>query len=119
VGTAVVGRDDFDILAVPASVRLLVLDPRIWKVDLVIEVWQVVFIRPFTNLVSGPIGMSVVVVAVPVTLVQPALVVAFELVVEDDAVDAGAALEEPRLGLFIGSVDLEVVLQFPLAREAA
>jgi hypothetical protein len=64
------------------------------------------------------IGVAVVVVVVLVAFVQPALVLALELVVQHDPLDVGAALEEPRLGLFEGTIDLQVMLQFALARQA-
>jgi hypothetical protein len=51
-------------------------------------------------------------------LVQPALVLTLEFVVEDDALDVGAALEQARLRLFVGAIDVEVVLQLALARQA-
>ena len=37
---------------------------------------------------------------------------------EDDALDVRAVLQETRLGLFVGAIDLEVVLSFALARQA-
>ena len=62
--------------------------------------------------------MSVVVVVVLVALVEPALVLALQLVVEDDALDVRAALQETRLGLFVRAIDLEVVFEFALAPQA-
>jgi hypothetical protein len=50
--------------------------------------------------------------------VQPPLVVALELVVEDDPLDACAALEQARRGVFVGTVELEIVFQLSLAHEA-
>jgi hypothetical protein len=86
--------------------------------QLVVEVRQVVLARPLTDLICGSIGVSVVVVSVLVALVQPALVLALELVVEDDALDVGAALQQARLCLAVGAIDLEVVLEFTRARQA-
>ena len=40
------------------------------------------------------------------------------LVIQDDAIDVRAAFEQPRLGLLVRPVDLQVVLQFTLARQA-
>jgi hypothetical protein len=54
-----------------------------------------------------------------VALVEPTLVLALELVVEDDAIDMRAALQETRLGLFVRAIDLEVVFQFALAPRPA
>jgi hypothetical protein len=53
-----VGRDDLDVLALPAAIGLLVLDADVGEVDLVIEVRQVVFVRPFANLIRRSIRMS-------------------------------------------------------------
>ena len=69
----------------------LVLDAQVGKVDLVLEVREVMFERPLTDFVGRPIGVAVVVVTVPITLVEPLLVLTLELVVEDDAFDARAA----------------------------
>jgi hypothetical protein len=46
MGAAIVRRDDLDVLALPAAIWLLVLDADVGEVDLVIEVRQVVFVRP-------------------------------------------------------------------------
>jgi hypothetical protein len=62
--------------------------------------------------------MAVVVVVVLVPLVEPALVLALQLVVEDDALDVCAALQETLLGLFVRAIDLEVVFEFPFAPQA-
>jgi hypothetical protein len=40
------------------------------------------------------------------------VVLALELVIEDDALDVGAAFNQPRLGLFVRAIDLEVVFEF-------
>jgi hypothetical protein len=87
-------------------------------VHLVIEVREVVFVRPVANLIGRAVGMSVVIVVVLVALVEPALVLALQLVVQDDALDVRAAPQEMRLGLFVGAIDLEVVFQFTLPSEA-
>jgi hypothetical protein len=62
--------------------------------------------------------MPVVVVPVQVVLVEPALVLGPELVVEDDAVDLRAELVEVFGFASVGAIDLDVVFQFPLASEA-
>ncbi len=85
---------------------------------LVVEVGEVVFGGPLLNLFRRAFRVAVVVVAVLVALVEPALVVALQLVVEDDALDVGAALAETLLGLLVGAVDLQVVLAFARADQA-
>jgi hypothetical protein len=114
VGTAIVRCDDLDVLALPAAIRLLVLDADVGEVDLVIEVRQVVFVRPFANLIGRAIRMAVVVVLL-VALVEPALVLALQLVVEDDALDVRVALQKTFLGLFVRAIDLEVVFELPFS----
>jgi hypothetical protein len=115
---AIVRRDDFDVLALPSAIGFLVLDADVGEVDLVIEVREVVFVRPFANLIGCAIRMAVVVVLVAVALVEPALVLALQLVVEDDALDVRTAVQETVLGLFVRPIDLEVVFQFALAPQA-
>jgi len=92
VGTAVVRRDDFNVLAIPAAVRLLIFDADVREMDLLIEVGQVVLERPLTDFLGGAIGVTIVVVPLPVTFVEPLLLIALELVVEDYPVDAHTAL---------------------------
>ena len=56
------------------AVKLPIFDAQIRKMDLVIEVRQVVLVSPFPDLVIGPIGVTVVVIAVAIALMEPALV---------------------------------------------
>jgi hypothetical protein len=118
MGAAIVRGDDLDVLALPAAIRLLVFHADVREMDLVIVVRQVVFVRPFANLIWRPIGMAVVVVMVLVAFVEPTLVLALQLVVEDDALDVRAALQETVLGLFVRAIDLKVVFEFPFASQA-
>jgi hypothetical protein len=57
-------------------------------------------------------------VTVLVGRVQPPLVLALQFVVEDDPLDARAALQQPRGGVFVRAVDLEVMFQLALPHEA-
>ena len=66
----------------------------------------------------SPIRVPVVVGTVAIPLVEPRLVLALELVVEDDALDASAALRQALSFAFVGAIDLEVVFQLPLAFDA-
>jgi hypothetical protein len=113
-----VGRGYFDVVVIPAAVWLLIFDPQVGEMDLVIEVREVVLERPGLNLFRVAIGMAVVVIAVAIPLVEPLLIVALELVVEYDAIDARAALLEAFGFTKIGATDLGVVFQFTLAFEA-
>ena len=118
MSAAIVRRDDLDVLSAPPAVGLLILDARVRKMHLLIEVRQVVFTCPFANLVWRAIGPSIAVIVVFVALVQPALILALELVIQHDVIHTRAALQEPRLGLFVGAIDLGVVLQFSRSHKA-
>jgi hypothetical protein len=110
-------RHDLDVIVVPAAVHFLILDAQVRKVDLIVEVRQVVLERPDPDLFVSPIRMSVVVGAVAVPFVKPGLVVTLELVIEDDSIDACAALRETLCVAFVRPIDLEVVFTLSLAFE--
>jgi hypothetical protein len=82
--------------------------------DLVIEVGEVMVARPFLDLVSSAIGPPIGIVAVPISLVQPLLVLTLELVVEDDSIDACPAPRETPGFPKVCAIHLGVV--FHLAR---
>src|SRR5262249_32919334 len=56
---------------------------------------------------------------VAIALMEPALVLALELVIEYDPLDPRVTLGEPLRGAFIGAIDLEVVFELPLAFDAS
>lgn len=106
MGSAVMHGEHLDVLMIAAPVHVLVLDSNVRKMDLVIEVRQVMVGRPRANLVLGSIRMPVVVVALTVVLMKPLLIVALQLVVEDDAVNASTLFVEAVRCVEVGVVDL-------------
>ena len=118
VRTAVMLRRDLDVVVVPSTIRLLVLNPEIREMDFVIEVRQVVFACPTLDFLCRPVGVSVVVVAVPIALMQPALVLTLELMVEHDSFELRAALCQALRSAFVGPIDLDVVFELPFAFNA-
>ena len=114
---AVVLRGDFDVLVVPSAIRFLVLNAKVREMDLLIEVREVVFACPTFDFLCRPVRVTVIVVAVPIALVQPGLVLALQLVVEDHALDVRAPLLKAFCFTLIGTIDLDVVLPFPLTFE--
>src|SRR5712691_1827793 len=92
VAATVMDGQDLHVHVIPSPVRVLVLNAQIWKVYLLVEVRQVAFMCPVSNLSRIAIGMAIVVVAVTVVFVEPLLIVPLELVIEDDAIDARASL---------------------------
>jgi hypothetical protein len=109
------GRD-LDIAVIPMAIQL-VLDANVREVHLVIEVREVVFERPAVDFLVRAVRMAVVVIAITIALMQPPLVLTPKLVVEDDPLDIGATLLEALGFAFVGAIDLDVMLQFPLASE--
>ena len=86
--------------------------------DLLVEVREVVFERPLLNLPLVAIRVSVIVVAIPIALVEPLLVLALELVVEKHTLDMDVALGEPFCHAQVGLIDLRVMFELALAFEA-
>ncbi len=109
MGAAVVAGDDLDVLVTQPPVAVFVLDACVGKVDAVVEVRQLLFPCPRTDLVRFPIRSTVAVLITPVPFLQEPLVLALQLVVENDAPDPPANLAQPYLGACVGAVDLRVV----------
>ena len=107
-----------DVVVGPAAVGILIFNAKVREVHLTVEIRQVVLEGPGPNLLLGAIGMAVVACTVAIPLVQPALVVALELVVEQDPFDPGIALGQAVGCAFVGAIDLKVVLALALAFEA-
>ncbi len=82
------------------------------EVHLIIEVRRVVLVRPFLDFMWLAIGPTVRIVAVPIALMQPLLVLALELVVEDDMVDARALFDQPLRFEEVRAVHLDVMFDF-------
>jgi hypothetical protein len=62
--------------------------------------------------------VSIVVAAIAIALVQPALVLTLELVVEDDSTNAPATRRQALCFAFVRAIDLDVVFELPLAFNA-
>ena len=96
---------DLEILVPRAAISVLVLDPRVRKPDVPIVVRQLVFTRPTRNLFRLTVRPAVAVLVASVALVQEALIVALQLVVEDDAPNP-TALAADTLGALVGPIHL-------------
>src|SRR5262245_43640676 len=118
VSATIVPRCHLDVLVITAAIGLLVFDAQIGEVDLVIEVRQVALGRPAADFLVGPIRVSVVVAPLAIPFVKPRLVITLELVVEDDALHARAALGQTLCLAFVRAIDLKVMFPFSLAFEA-
>ena len=78
-------RDDLEVFDLPATIPVLVLDADIGKLDVLVLVRQPVRQRPLPNLVGRAIGPAVAVPFLAIALLEEALIVALQLVVEDHA----------------------------------
>ena len=99
-------------------VAVLVLDPGVRKPDVPIVVRQLVLARPPRDLLGLAIRPAVAVLLAAIALVQEALIVALQLVVEDDAPNPAALAAEALLGALVGAIDLGVVRQLARLPEA-
>ncbi len=117
MGATVVDRQDLHVF-MPGPALELVFDAQVGEVHLVVEIREVMLERPSRDLLSAPIGMPVIVVPIAVPLVEPLLVLALELVVENDPVDAGITLCQTFRLALVRAVDLGVVVELALPFEA-
>jgi hypothetical protein len=104
-----VWRHDFEILVVLPSVAVLVLDAHVGEADPFICHGQAVLTDPLGDLALTALWPAVAAGCPAIPLVQEPLVVALQLVVEDDAADAPSGIADPRLGAKIGAVDPRIV----------
>ena len=95
-----------------ATVSVLVLDPRVREPDVPIVLRQLVFPCPACNLFGLSVRAAVEVLLPSIALVQEALIIALELVVEDHSPDSPALSPQSLLRALVGAIDLCVVRQF-------
>jgi hypothetical protein len=117
VTAAVVNRGDLHVAMKVVSVQVEIVDPNVGEMDVSVEVREVVFEPPAFDFAIRPIGSTVGIGVAAIALVEPLLVLPFELVVEGDMVDAIAALEKPIDLVQVRLEDLRIVLQLPRFHE--
>ena len=103
VGAAVVLGEDLDILAAVATFEF-VLDPEVREVHAVIEVREVVFAGPFFDLMWVPIRAPVTVRPTAIVFLEKTLVLALEVLLEDDAVNLRTLFAETLLRVEVGAI---------------
>ena len=97
MAAAVVIRDHLDVFVTVSPIEL-VLEAEIGKMDRLVEVRQVVLARPLLDFARVPVRSPVTVRTAAVVLLEPLLVLALEIVLQDDATDVRAFLAKPLLG---------------------
>ena len=118
MGAAIVRGHDLDVLVPTPAIAVLVLDAGIGKVHVPVVVRQLVLPRPPCDLLRLAIRPAVAVLLAAIALVEETLIVALQLVVENDAPDPTALAAEPLLGALVGAIDLGVVRQLARLPEA-
>lgn len=105
VATAVVLRQQFDVLVMVATIDV-VLDPEVGEMDAVVEVRQIVSRRPSTDVGLVSVRSSVAVGPPAIAVLQERLIFALQVLFEDDAVNLGVVvlLPDPRLFFAVGGV---------------
>jgi hypothetical protein len=111
-------RGDLNVDVIPPAVCLTELDAHVREVHLLVVVRELVLARPILDLVRLTVWPAVVPLALAIAFVQPLLILAFELVIEDDPPDACAALGELLSFPEIGAIHLRVVLDFAVLDQA-
>ncbi len=118
MGTSVVRRHDLDVDRVIASMDV-VLDADVRELDVTLVVARKVVIScPVLDLQRIAIGSAVAVVTIAIALLQELLILAFQVVLEDDAVDVRAFVTEAVGFLRVGAIEFRVMLQFARLRDA-
>jgi hypothetical protein len=120
VSAAVVQRLDLDVERAEVPVAILVFDAGVGKLDVSVVVRELVLDGPTMDLFGRSIGPSIAFWLATIALLQELLVLALQLVIEDDAADGGAVLPQALRLLEIGTIDLRIVhqLAWPVDREA-
>jgi hypothetical protein len=118
VGAAIVAGHDLEILVPQSAIAVFVLDTRIREPDVPILVRQLVFTRPPCNLFRLTVWPAIAVLLAAIALVEESLIVALQLVVEDDAPNPTAIATETLFGALVGAIKVGVVCQFARLSDA-
>ena len=118
MGVPIVAGDDLDIPCRERPSRSSYSIPRIWELDVPIVVRQLVFPRPACDLFGLTIRSAVAVLLPSIALVEEALIIALELVVESDAAHPSTSASQALVGALVGAIDLGVVRQLARLPEA-
>jgi hypothetical protein len=92
VSATIVQRLNLDVERAEVPVAVLVLDARVWELDVAVVVRELVLDGPSMDFLRGSIRSAVAVRLSAIALLQELLILALQLVVEDDATDEGAVL---------------------------
>jgi hypothetical protein len=107
VGAAIVRREQLDVLTELPAIDF-VLDAVVGEVHMVVEVRQIVFARPVSDLVLVATGPAVTVGAVSVVLLQELLVFALQVLFENDTPDLKVRVLVSKASFFLSKRRVEI-----------
>jgi hypothetical protein len=110
MGASIVLRDHLYVFVMVPSVQLI-FDAEVREVHGLLEVRQVVFVRPRFNLASVPIRSTIAVWPAAIRLLQPFLILALEFLFEHYPMDFRTGVTETLLFAKVGAIHLNVVGQ--------
>ena len=113
MGAAIVEREQLDVLMELPAIDL-VLDAVIRKVHMVVEVRQIVFAGPVTDFVLVAARPAVAVRSVTVVVLQELLILALQILLENDASNLEVRVFVAKTGFFLTKrrVEVRVVVDF-------
>jgi hypothetical protein len=117
VRTAVMRCHHLYILGPATAVPLLVLNPEIRKLHVSVVHRQVMDVGPMLDFVAVAIRASVAVSTSSIRLLEEALIVALQLIIQAHTANAGTAVRQAIGGAKIGLVQTRVVRQFAGPRD--
>jgi hypothetical protein len=118
VTAAVVNRGDLHVAVEVMPVQVEIVDPNVRKVDVPVEVRQVVLECPALDFTLGPVRSAISICVAAIALVEPLLILPFEFVIEGDVLDATVAFKDAIDLVQIRLEDLRVVLELTRFDEA-
>jgi len=119
MGTTVVLRQQFDILMALASLPLA-LNAEVRKVDAVVDVGQLMIVRPTTDLLLVAVRTSVAIRSVTLGGLEKLLILPLQVLFEDDASDLDVAVlvSKPGFLFAVGGVQGGIVVELARAVDA-
>ncbi len=113
MSAAIVGREQLDVLMELPAIDL-VLDAVIREVHLVVQVRQIVLARPVTDLILVAARAAVAVRSVAVVVLQKLLVLALQVLLQNDASNLDVWVLVSKAGFFLTKrrVEIRVVVEF-------
>jgi hypothetical protein len=100
-----------DVFDFAAAIALLVLDADVGEFHVSVPVRQVTFPSPLLDFLGLPLGPTRSVTAATIGRLQEALVLALELLFEDDPTDACSTRKQPVSGLNVCAIQPDVMRQ--------